>query len=81
MRLHEVVENAKYIVMVMDLCDSGNFAEYLSSRLPDMRLPELEAREMFRQVIGVFGKIHALGYVHRDIMFENLFLKRHKKTL
>ena len=29
-KLYEVVENAKYIVMVMELCDKGNLSEYLS---------------------------------------------------
>ena len=62
--------------MVMELCEGGNLAEILSERLPDMRLDELEARDLMRQVFDVFRKIHALGYVHRDIKLENLFISK-----
>ena len=80
-KLHRVVENKKYIVMVMDLCEGGNLAEYLSEKEPEMRLPELEARDLIRQTLSVFKKIHALGYVHRDIKLDNLFLRKRTATL
>ena len=67
--------------MVMDLCEGGNLAEYLSEKEPEMRLPELEARDLIRQTLSVFRKIHTLGYVHRDIKLDNLFLRKRTATL
>ena len=78
--MYEVLENRKYIVMVMDLCEGGTLVDY-TEELPEMRISELEARELIRQVFCVFRKIHALGYVHRDIKPGNLLLNKRTSSL
>lgn len=44
--LYDVLENDKYIVMVMELCELRTIVEYMYSK-PDERLSEEEARYIF----------------------------------
>ena len=42
---------------------------------PNNRLDELEARVLFKQVVKVFAEMHKLGFVHRDVKLDNIFLR------
>ena len=39
-------------------------------------MSESEARNFLAQLVSVFVKIHALGYVHRDLKLDNIFIKK-----
>ena len=39
-------------------------------------MSESEARNFLAQLVSVFAEIHALGYVHRDLKLDNIFIKR-----
>ena len=45
-KLYEVLENSKYIVMVLELCGMGTFENYLRTK-EGKRLDEVEARSLF----------------------------------
>ena len=66
--------------MVLELCEMGTLQDYLYEK-KDERLSEREARNLFRQVVSVFAKMHNLGYIHRDIKLDNLFLKKENNKL
>ena len=42
---------------------------------PNGCLPEHKAKRMFHELVSVLAKMHELGFVHRDIMLSNIFLR------
>lgn len=66
------------LVIVMEYASGGELKDYLKSK---GRLPELEARDIFAQILQAINHCHALNIIHRDLKLENvLFLNaEHKK--
>lgn len=63
-RLLDVVDGSDAIDLVLEYCDGGDLFEYIESR---GALPEGEARQLFRQLIGAVEYCHLNGVVHRGI--------------
>jgi serine/threonine protein kinase len=70
-RLFEVFEDALHILIVMEFAAGGDLLRYLKQR---GRLPEAEARDMFRQIVYGLGHIHSRCVLHRDIKLDNILL-------
>ncbi|XP_032819279.1 NUAK family SNF1-like kinase 1 [Petromyzon marinus] len=69
--VYEVFENKDKIVMVMECAEGGELYDFLSAR---RRLPDAEARRLFRQVVSAVHCCHKNGVVHRDLKLENILL-------
>ena len=69
-RLYDVIESPKSILIVMEFLPGGE----LYSVLEQYRLSEDQARVYFLQVLQGLEYIHCKGYAHRDIKPENLLL-------
>ncbi|KAF7659912.1 hypothetical protein LDENG_00291210 [Lucifuga dentata] len=70
-RFHEVFESRDKIVIVMEYASRGELYDYIYER---RRLPETEARDIFRQMISAVHYCHKNGVVHRDLKLENILL-------
>ncbi|XP_038142207.1 NUAK family SNF1-like kinase 1 [Cyprinodon tularosa] len=70
-RFHEVFESRDKIVIVMEYASRGELYDYIQER---KRLPETEARSIFRQIASAVHYCHKNGVVHRDLKLENILL-------
>ncbi|XP_053173667.1 NUAK family SNF1-like kinase 1 [Scomber japonicus] len=70
-RFHEVFESRDKIVIVMEYASRGELYDYIQEK---RRLPETEARSIFRQITSAVHYCHKNGVVHRDLKLENILL-------
>ncbi|XP_056241398.1 NUAK family SNF1-like kinase 1 [Seriola aureovittata] len=70
-RFHEVFESRDKIVIVMEYASRGELYDFIQER---RRLPEAEARSIFRQITSAVHYCHKNGVVHRDLKLENILL-------
>ncbi|KAG7243766.1 hypothetical protein INR49_009029 [Caranx melampygus] len=76
-RFHEVFESRDKIVIVMEYASRGELYDYIQER---RRLPEAEARSIFRQITSAVHYCHKNGVVHRDLKLENILLDQDLKV-
>ncbi|XP_059189371.1 NUAK family SNF1-like kinase 1 [Centropristis striata] len=76
-RFHEVFESRDKIVIVMEYASRGELYDYIQER---RRLPETEARDIFRQITSAVHYCHKNGVVHRDLKLENILLDQDFKV-
>ncbi|XP_026189181.1 NUAK family SNF1-like kinase 1 [Mastacembelus armatus] len=76
-RFHEVFESRDKIVIVMEYASRGELYDYIQER---RRLPEAEARGIFRQITSAVHYCHKNGVVHRDLKLENILLDQDFKV-
>ncbi|XP_065058140.1 maternal embryonic leucine zipper kinase-like isoform X2 [Rhopilema esculentum] len=74
-QLFQVVESDGYISLVMEHCPGGELFDYIVSK---KKLPESEARILFRQILSAVAFTHEHGIAHRDIKPENMLLNNEK---
>jgi MAP/microtubule affinity-regulating kinase len=72
-RLYEVIDTGKYVIIVMEYVSGGSLHGYLKAH-PNKRLPETEAKRVFKQVVEGIRYCHNRCITHRDIKLENLLL-------
>lgn len=72
-RLFEVLDTGKYVILVMEFVAGGSIHGYLKAH-PGRRLPEVEAKRVFKQVVEGIRYCHNRCITHRDIKLENILL-------
>lgn len=77
-RLVEVLQNDKYIGIVLEYAPGGELFDYITKH---SRVKEVMACKLFAQLISAIDYMHAKGLVHRDLKLENLLLDQHKNIL
>jgi len=70
-KIHEWFETPAHLYLVMELLEGGDLLDDVMDR---GRLPEAEARRLFRELCGAVAFLHAEDVVHRDIKPENILL-------
>jgi len=65
--------------LVSKFINGGDLLSYLSNKGVD-RLPEAEARVLFKQVVKGVKDCHAKGIVHRDLKHMNILVKNTGNT-
>jgi polo-like kinase 4 len=79
LELYNYFEDSEYVYMVMELCDNGNFYQYLKKHKNGL-LDEDEARGVVYQLVNGLLYLHSNGIIHRDLKLSNLLLN-HKFEL
>ncbi|KAI3429516.1 hypothetical protein D9Q98_005605 [Chlorella vulgaris] len=70
-KLHEVLEEANRLYLVMEFCAGGDLAHFLRHV---KRVPELTAQHLMRQLAAGLRQMWAHHLVHRDLKPQNLLL-------
>ncbi|KAG7214012.1 hypothetical protein KM043_001382 [Ampulex compressa] len=70
-RLYQVMETEKMIYLVTEYAPGGEIFDHL---VRNGRMPEPEARRIFRQIVLAVCYLHQQRVVHRDLKAENLLL-------
>ncbi|MCQ2816674.1 MAG: protein kinase [archaeon] len=70
-QLYEVMESTKNLYIVMEYCEKGEFFDYISAK---RRIPEMEACQLFQQIINGVEYLHNQNIIHRDLKPENILL-------
>ncbi|XP_076234918.1 serine/threonine-protein kinase SIK3 isoform X1 [Calliopsis andreniformis] len=70
-RLYQVMETEKMIYLVTEFAPGGEIFDHL---VRNGRMPEPEARRIFRQIVLAVRYLHQQRVVHRDLKAENLLL-------
>ncbi|KAF7797068.1 hypothetical protein EIP86_008260 [Pleurotus ostreatoroseus] len=69
--LHRVVEEGRYLFLVLDYCPGGDMFKFLTQRHRYCRDDEL-VRQVFVQLIDAVHACHTAGIYHRDIKPDNI---------
>lgn len=77
-RLVEVLQNDKYIGIVLEYASGGELFDYI---LDHRYLKESMACRLFAQLVSGVNYMHSKGIVHRDLKLENLLLDKHKNII
>lgn len=76
--LFEVFEDDACFYIVMEFCGGGDLLNFVRSK---GRLCELEAREIFKQLVEGVAAIHANSILHRDLKLENVLIDAQLQTI
>lgn len=74
-RLLEVFESSKHFFIVMEYAGAGDLLHYVKKK---RRLPENEAKFIFKQILYGLGHCHCRSVLHRDIKLDNVLLDNEK---
>lgn len=77
-RLSEVIQNEKYIGIVLEYASGGELFDYI---LKNKYLKDNAACRLFAQLVSGVYYLHSKGIVHRDLKLENLLLDKHKNVI
>lgn len=70
-RLLEVFESMKHILLVMEYANGGDLLHYVRNW---GRLPELDSKHILRQILYGLAHCHCRSVMHRDIKLDNILL-------
>ena len=71
--LYQIVETDQQCFLAYELAENGTLLDYMNLRV---RLPEKEARFVFRQMCEGLSYCHSLGISHGDLKLENVFFTK-----
>lgn len=78
----DVVESESEIILVTELAKGGDLHDYLTSIRPSRHIARWKSEgsaefgRLFMAICCAVKEMHHLGYVHRDVKPENVFLDR-----
>lgn len=77
-RLEEVLQNDKYVGIVLDYASGGELFDYIYHH---KHLKDSMASKLFSQLVSGVDYMHSKHIVHRDLKLENLLLDKHKNII
>ncbi|KAL3320410.1 hypothetical protein Ciccas_000916 [Cichlidogyrus casuarinus] len=70
-KLYQVTETESHFFLIFEYVPGGELFDYI---LQKERLPESEAKNIFRQLVSAIAYAHEKGFAHRDLKPENILL-------
>jgi calcium-dependent protein kinase len=77
-QLHETLEDAKGIYLVMELCTGGDLLDRIMELDVGSGFSEKVAAKLVKQIASAVAYMHAKSIAHRDLKPENVMLLNHK---
>ena len=74
-RLFEVMDTARLLVIVMEYCCKGSIKDYINS-ISIKEFKQREIRRLFRQLASAVDYCHSQNIYHRDIKSANVLIDR-----
>ena len=72
-KLYDIYEDNKYIYLIMEECNGGEFFDSLAKRAKEKNMyTEKECAKIFKQILEAVNYLHAHGVCHRDLKPENI---------
>ena len=72
-KLYDIYEDNKYIYLIMEECNGGEFFDSLAKRAKEKNMyTEKECAKIFKQILEAVNYLHAHGVCHRDLNPENI---------
>ena len=72
-KLYDIYEDNKYIYLIMEECNGGEFFDSLAKRAKEKNMyTEKECARIFKQILEAVNYLHAHGVCHRDLKPENI---------
>lgn len=72
-QLYEAIETDDQVILVLEFVGGGSTHGFLKSK-PNRRMPEDDARRIYKQLISALCYLHNKCIAHRDIKLENVML-------
>jgi 5'-AMP-activated protein kinase catalytic alpha subunit len=70
-QMFEMFESSHHLMLVIEYAGGGDLLRMATTR---GRLPESEAKQLFRQAVEAVKDCHAAGIIHRDVKLDNLLM-------
>ncbi|KAK6746872.1 hypothetical protein RB195_000239 [Necator americanus] len=77
LRVYQVVDISHYVIFITEYCDGGDLLQKIKKT---KRVPENEAKILFRQLVEALIYLQRSNIVHRDLKCENVLLDRHENV-
>lgn len=74
LRLKEVIRNKEELYLVYEYLEENLFKYYQILRDKGKKIPESQIRTYMFQIISCVNYMHKMGYFHRDLTLENIYL-------
>jgi serine kinase len=71
--IHAILESKNVVFVFQQFAENGDLLRKIQK---EGRIEEKQAREWYKQLLNGLGYLHNLGYAHRDIKCENIFISR-----
>ncbi|MCO5577462.1 hypothetical protein L7F22_031294 [Adiantum nelumboides] len=76
-RLHDVIEDSKFVHLIMDICRGGDLFDRIVKR---KCYPEARAASILRSLLETLQLCHSMGVMHRDLKPENVLFVDNSDT-
>lgn len=73
--MHGWYESDDWIFLAMDYFELGDLSQHLSSKIP-----EYQVKEITRQLCCGLAEMHRMGFAHRDLKPQNIFVMSRTST-
>jgi serine/threonine protein kinase len=73
--MHGWYESDDWIFLAMDYFELGDLSQHL-----DSKIPEYQAKEITRQLCSGLAEMHRMGFAHRDLKPQNVFVMSRTPT-
>ena len=72
-KIFDVIEDKRHIILVMEYASGNSLFTHLRNRT-NKKLPEENAKRVFKQIVDAVRYLHVKQVAHRDLKLENIIL-------